>query len=107
MSLTTISLSRKRRADIHFLLLDMSSGIIVAEVYDAIALRSSPETLNHVVPITPQGFPRRLPHSRDPQWPAPVADGAFGQDRHRSFGSLPHGAVRVQCRSRHSVQGSP
>src|SRR6266545_4264941 len=36
MSLTTISLSRKRRAESLFLLLDMSAGIIVAGVYDAI-----------------------------------------------------------------------
>jgi hypothetical protein len=38
MSLSTISLSKKRRAESLFPLLDIGDGIIVAKAYDAIAL---------------------------------------------------------------------
>src|SRR6266540_499948 len=104
MSLTTISLSRKRRAASLFLLLDMGGGIIVAEVYDAITFSSG---LNAISPFASQDSSGRLPHSRTAQGTPPDADGALREDRDRAIRPLPDGAGGVQGRPRHAFQDSP
>src|ERR1700693_3017343 len=104
MSLTTISLSRKRRAESLFLLLDISGGIIVGEVYDAITFS---DTLNVVSSFSAQSSPGRLPHSRAAQGTSPDADGALREDRDRPVRSLADGARGVPGRPRHALQDSP
>src|SRR6266508_4820559 len=104
MSLTTISLSRKRRAESLFLLLDMGGRIIVAEVYDAITFSRN---RNAISPFAAQDSSGRLQHSRTAQGTPPDADGALREDRDRAIRPLPDGAGGVQGRPRHAVQDSP
>src|SRR6266498_5246354 len=104
MSLTIISLSRKRRAENLFLLLDMGGGIIVAVVYDAITFSKDS---NVVSPFSAQDSSGRLSHSRTAQGTPPDADGALREDRDRAIRPLPDGAGGVQGRPRHAVQDSP